>query len=311
MPITGVTLYDNGYAVFERETTVQGHGSIDLYFSSRNMPNVLESLHFLGEGGKKVGNISYEATKPTASINLDQREPLVGLIRSLVGGLISVQYMAENGLETIEGRILGVDEKLQDPETKTKMEHVSILLEGGVMRTLPIKSIHSFHIPESQVQQDLAFSLDLVRNRSRDNMQKLSVFYSDVDGPQKLTARYGFKISEWKSSYRMTLSDHPTKFCMVGSAVVENTLEEDWNDVSLTLVVGAPPIESEVASGIDQGVWGLTIKTLDGSNIKIRANPKDSVLTIKNKIAKKKGYTHSCSCIHFARHQNGVYCVRI
>ena len=169
MPITGVTLYDNGYAVFERETTVQGHGSIDLYFSSRNMPNVLESLHFLGEGGKKVGNISYEATKPTASINLDQREPLVGLIRSLVGGLISVQYMAENGLETIEGRILGVDEKLQDPETKTKMEHVSILLEGGVMRTLPIKSIHSFHIPESQVQQDLAFSLDLVRNRSKDN----------------------------------------------------------------------------------------------------------------------------------------------
>jgi len=289
MPITGVTLYDNGYAVFERETTVQGHGSIDLYFSSRNMPNVLESLHFLGEGGKKVGNISYEATKPTASINLDQREPLVGLIRSLVGGLISVQYMAENGLETIEGRILGVDEKLQDPETKTKMEHVSILLEGGVMRTLPIKSIHSFHIPESQVQQDLAFSLDLVRNRSRDNMQKLSVFYSDVDGPQKLTARYGFKISEWKSSYRMTLSDHPTKFCMVGSAVVENTLEEDWNDVSLTLVVGAPPIESEVASGVDQGVWGLTIKTLDGSYIKIRANPKDSVLTIKNKIAKKKG----------------------
>jgi len=76
---------------------------------------------------------------------------------------------------------------------------------------------------------------------------------------------------------------------MVGSAVVENTLEEDWNDVSLTLVVGAPPIESEVASGIDQGVWGLTIKTLDGSYIKIRANPKDSVLTIKNKIAKKKG----------------------
>ena len=289
MPITGVTLYDNGYAVFERETTVQGHGNIDLYFSSQHMANVLESLQFLGEGGKKVGNIAYEATKPSASINLDNREPLVGLIRSLVGGLISLQCVTESGTETVEGRILGVDEKLQDLETKTKMEHVSILLEGGVMRTLPIKSIHSFHLPETQVQQDLAFSLDLVRNRNRDNMQKLSVFYCDVDGPQKLITRYGFKVNEWKSSYHMTLSDHPTNFQLEGLAIVENTLDEDWNDVRLTLVVGAPPIESSKATEIDQGVWELNIKALDGSYVKIRANPKDSVLAVKAKVSRKKG----------------------
>ena len=30
MPITGVILYDNGYAVFERQTLVHGHGQIDL-----------------------------------------------------------------------------------------------------------------------------------------------------------------------------------------------------------------------------------------------------------------------------------------
>ena len=32
MPITGVILYDNGYAVFERQTLVHGHSQIDLYF---------------------------------------------------------------------------------------------------------------------------------------------------------------------------------------------------------------------------------------------------------------------------------------
>ncbi len=51
MVIKGVTLYDNGYAVFEREATIQGHGSIDLFFSSNLMKSVLETIQFLGEGG--------------------------------------------------------------------------------------------------------------------------------------------------------------------------------------------------------------------------------------------------------------------
>ena len=288
MPITAVTLYDNGYAVFQREVTIQGHGNIDLYFSSGHMKSVLESLQFLGSAGKKVGNISYEATKPTASIRLEDTEPLVHLIRSLVGGRLSLHHLTDKGIETVEGRILGVD-SLQHLETKTRMEHVSILLDGGVMRTIPIKSIYTFQILESQVQQDLDFSLDLVRNRNKDNMQKLSVFYSDINEPQKLTTRYGFQVNEWKSSYRMTLSDHPTKFCLDGLAVVENTLDEDWNGVSLTLVVGAPPIETASSRVADQGVWELNIKALDGSYVKVRANPKDSVLLVKGKIAKKKG----------------------
>lgn len=288
MPITGVTLYDNGYAVFQREATIQGHGSIDLYFQPNHMKDVLESVQFLGEAGVKVGNVAYEAVKPSPSIELRPSEPLVQLIRSLVGGLISIQHATEGGPETAEGRILGVD-SLYHYKAQTKMEHVSILLEGGTMRTVPIKEIHSFHIPESRTQQDLAFSLDLVRNQSKDTMQKLSVFYSDVDSPQKLVTRYGFKVNEWKSSYRMTLSDHPTQFKLDGLAIVENTLDEDWNDVALTLVVGAPTIESSRAAVADEGLWQLNIKALDGSRFTVRANPKDSVMSVKSKIGRKKG----------------------
>ena len=181
-----------------------------------------------------------------------------------------------------------MDDKLLDPDSKTKVEHVSILLEGGVMRTLPIKAIHSFHILETNIRQDLAFSLDLLRSRSKDNMQKLSVFYSDIEAPQKLITRYGFRVTEWKSSYRMTLSDHPTKFCLDGLAIVENTLEEDWNDINLTLVVGAPALQSDKSTVVDHGIWALNVKTLDGTIVQVRANPKDSVLSLKAKIGKKK-----------------------
>ena len=298
MPIRGVTLYDNGYAVFQRESSIQGHGNIDLYFTSEHMKSVLESLQFLGEGGKQVGNIAYEATKPEASIELSNCDPLVSLIRSLVGRQVSILY--DTGLEKVEGRILGVDDALKDPNSEGDVEHVTLLLDGGVIRSLPIKSVHSFHILETQVQQDLTFSLDLKRSSNRDDLQKLSVFFNNVEQQQKLIARYGFQVSEWKSSYRMRLTDHPTQFELNGLAIVENTLDEDWNDVSLTLVVGAPPIESSSASVVDQGMWILNIKALDGSYITIRANPKDSVLSVKSKIARKKHTSISSFKLVFA-----------
>lgn len=289
MSIKGVTLFDNGYAVFQRETTIQGHGSIDLYFSPSHMNSVLETLQFLGEGGKKVGNIAYEATKPKPSVELQNENPLVNLLRSLMGRLIGITYKRNaddtQTVEEVEGKVLGVDQWAVAGCT-TKVQHVSILIDGSCMQTVPMESILSFRILESQVQQDIAFSLDLKHTSSDSNLQKLSVFYSDVDDPMTLIARYGFRVTEWKSSYRMKLSDHPTQFKLDGLAIVENSLDEDWNDVKLTLVVGAPPIESS-RSMTDEGQWKLNIKTLDGSFTSVRANPKDTVVSVKMKLAKK------------------------
>ena len=62
MPITGVTLYDNGYAVFQRDDK-SGAGTCGSLLSHRAHA---ESLQFTGDAGKKVGNIPYEATRPTS-----------------------------------------------------------------------------------------------------------------------------------------------------------------------------------------------------------------------------------------------------
>ena len=295
MPIRGVTLYDNGYAVFQRETTVGGHGHVDLYFPSEHMQSVLESLQFSGTAGKKVGNIAYEATRPSSSIDIQRENPLLGLLRSLTGVRMSLQERAGDG--RIDGRILGV-EKLTVGDSK--LEHVSVLLDGGAIRTLSVQDITSFQVLETQVQQDIKFSLDLLQNSSKHNMQKLSVFYSDVEGQATLIARYGFQVSEWKSSYRMQIMGDSSRLDLQGLAIVENILDEDWNDVNLTLVVGAPAIEKASRGSVDHGEWEISIKTLDGSLVKVRANPKDPVLLIKAKVGKKKGMKPSSFKLVFA-----------
>ena len=295
MPIRGVTLYDNGYAVFQRETTVEGHGHVDLYFPSEHMQSVLESLQFSGGAGKKVGNIAYEATRPTSSIDIQRDNPLLGILRSLTGGRMSLQERAGDG--RVEGRILGV-EMLAVGDSK--LEHVSVVLDGGSIRTLAVRDIASFQLLESQVHQDIKFSLDLLQNSSKHNMQKLSVIYSNVKGQAALVARYGFQVSEWKSSYRMQLEGDSAQLDLQGLAIVENTLDEDWNDVNLTLVVGAPALEKASQGSVDHGEWELSIKALDGSFVKVRANPKDPVLVIKAKVGKKKGMKPSSFKLVFA-----------
>ena len=286
MAVRGVTLYDNGYAVFRREAEVTGSGHVDLYFPAEQVQSVLESLQFSGEAGKKVGNIAYEATTPSSGIHIAPHNPLVGLLRSLTGVRVSLQEKAR--VERVEGRVLGV-EKLATATGDYELQHVSLVLDGGGVRTLSLQDVASLHVLESQVQHDIAFSLDLVQNSSKGAVQKLSVFYSDVEGPATLTAQYGLQVREWKSSYRMQLSENSARLCLQGLAVVENTLDEDWKEIDLTLVVGAPVIRKEADMRVDHGELELSVKTLDGSFVKVRADPKDSVLEVKEKIGRKKG----------------------
>ena len=60
-------------------------------------------------------------------------------------------------------------------------------------------------------------------------------------GEGKRSVRVGY-IQEspiWKTSYRLVLKDDAAPF-LQGWAIVENTTEQDWNDVALTLISGRP-----------------------------------------------------------------------
>src|SRR5207302_5152123 len=52
---------------------------------------------------------------------------------------------------------------------------------------------------------------------------------------------YISEVPVWKSTYRILLPDKPGEKPLVqGWAIVDNTIGEDWKDVRLSLVAGAP-----------------------------------------------------------------------
>ena len=106
MPVRALTLYNNGYGVFQRNVNVKGRGHIDLYFEAKDMEYVLKSLSFTDETGSSLGNISYEPTRPEATFSVEESESILGLMKSLQGFTVAVKLVSG---EEIEGRLLGID----------------------------------------------------------------------------------------------------------------------------------------------------------------------------------------------------------
>eukprot|EP00117_Sycon_ciliatum_P027489 scpid30370/ scgid22317/ Polyubiquitin; Ubiquitin len=298
MPIRELTLFNNGYGVFERQTSVSGRGNIDLLFRDGEIQDVLQSLCFTG-GSHDVGNISYESTKPQPSIRLDDSTPLVSLLHSLRGShvalLVRDDKAEEGSKETTEvaGQILGVDSKLFG---KVEGYFLTMLVsEGCVLKTIPLSEIMATKLLEGNTKEDLQHALDHAQTEKKPDMQKLTIFYKGATKKNPLTVKYGLHVAEWKSSYRLMFLDESGRFRLDGLAIVKNTQEEDWNDIGLTLVVGNPKIvqasSSKKGGASSAGRMSLEIRPVEGrgGSYSVNVHPGDSIFALKQEITRLKG----------------------
>ena len=290
MPIKEVFLYDNGYAVFHREAEITGEGHINLFFHSNHVKSVLESLRFYGDAGNKIGNIAYEATKPKANFRISSVSPYQSLIQQMVGNDVTLQVVKRDGTgeEEISGRVLGIDD-LFDGASKESVSHAIVFIDSTKVVSIPLHCLTGVKLTNERKKHDIKHALDLSTTSEEDQTQKLCVFYSDVPGTKSVQCQYGLEVAEWQSSYRLVFTTETlTAFELDGMAIVENTLDEDWTNVQLTLIVGAPALHAS-KSAVESGLWQLTIKHfLGGEYFTIRCNVKDSVMSLKMKINKKK-----------------------
>ena len=68
---------------------------------------------------------------------------------------------------------------------------------------------------------------------------KTIVVTSDGAGSREMLVSYTIAAPIWKTTYRVVL-DSTGKPFFQGWAIVDNVSEEDWNNVSLSLVSGSP-----------------------------------------------------------------------
>jgi len=243
LPIKRVVLFKHGVGYFQRSGEVEGDQLIELGFKASQMNDVLKSLTTLDYGGGNFAALSYDSEEPLerrlAELNMDIPEK--GAISAFLDRLKGARVALPRGEKQLEGVVVGIEE-VQRTENRTvvKDAHLAILAEGGRLVRVPLLEVEEINLRDETVQRDLQSLLDILFSGLRKDRKRLSI-QSRGEGQRKILLSYVIEAPVWKTSYRIVLpADEKEKPLLQGWALVDNTTEDDWEGVSLSLVAGLP-----------------------------------------------------------------------
>ncbi len=249
LPLRRVTLYSNGVAYFERRGTVTGRAEINLSFKQSQVDDVLKSLVVLDLGRGRVGAVSYNSSAPPsarlneipfsieASTNGDAAGGLAGVLEQLQGARVAVTVANRS----VTGSVLTIGER-QLPTEKDKppikTHTLVITTDSGELQSFDLNEARAIKLLDEGARQDITqFASASASARRRD--AKTITVTSEGEGQREMIISYTVAAPIWKTTYRVVLDPEGKPFFQ-GWAVVDNVSEEDWQDVSLSLVSGTP-----------------------------------------------------------------------
>jgi hypothetical protein len=110
-------------------------------------------------------------------------------------------------------------------------------VKGESLQSFDLLEVKSLTFLEEGLRKDLQHLLDILISGKKKDLKRLTIF-GRGSGKRQMLASYTVETPVWKTSYRVLLG--PKKPMVQGWALVDNTQDEDWENVSLTLVAGLP-----------------------------------------------------------------------
>jgi len=240
IPITHLTLYKHGVAYFQRQAEVSGE-QVELTFRVEEMNDVLKSLTAIDQGGGRVLSINYatpqsrEERLAGSSVRLEDDRSLQDLVVSLRGRPVRLVL---DQAETIEGRLVGIDEVPDRQPLDTSL--VSILIANTErVETVALGRLRGVEILDERAAGDLRFFLDTAL--TQENYRRVVVHLTP--GDHDLAVGYVAPAPTWRVSYRLVAEKEDTdrgRALLLGWGIFDNRLEEDLEGISLSLVAGMP-----------------------------------------------------------------------
>lgn len=243
LPIRRITLYRSGVASFERRGTVLDDEVLRLKFENAQVNDVLKTLvaaDFSGKG--TVRGVSYASNAPLArrlaafGINLGDEPSLAVLLGRLRGANVAITLPEGQ----VSGTILGGEtreEAAGNAEKAIPVPYLNVVTPKGI-RSINLNQARAIELSDPKLQEELSLALTAIAQQRQERSRALDVSFSGR-GEREVGVLYTHEAPVWKASYRVLLDEgKPTR--LNGWAVIENTTDEDWNDVRLSLVSGRP-----------------------------------------------------------------------
>lgn len=244
LPVRRVVLYKNGVGYFEHTGQVRGSQEVSIDFTTGQLNDVVKSLTVLDLGQGRISGVRYNSTAPLSErlkglrLPVGQETTLAGFLAALRGALVEVR----NGAVTAVGRLLSVDERqiTKGGETLTTITEASVVTDSGEVRVFEVTPATSIRVLEHDLNMEVGKYMSLVASTRERDIRRMTIS-AEGTGDRPLFVSYISEVPIWKSTYRIVLPTDPkAKPLLQGWAVVDNTVGEDWKDVQLSLVAGAP-----------------------------------------------------------------------
>ncbi len=243
LPLEKVVLFTSGVGFFQHGGTVTDDATVEMSFKTEQINDLLKSMVLEDLDGGTVPAVSYASRDPitktlgTFAINLTDNPTIGQILGRLRGTRIEVEAASP-----ASGTIVGVEKRgvpVGDDKTIEK-EFVTLLTAEG-LRTIPLDTVTRLKLLDERLQGELEKALAILA-LGTDNERKSVTLDFVGKGARRVRVGYVQESPVWKASYRIVLGDggQKKKPLLQGWAIVENTTDQDWNDVRMSLVSGQP-----------------------------------------------------------------------
>jgi hypothetical protein len=240
LPLTKIVLYASGVGYFQRDGRIEGHGQVALRFKVDTINDLLKSMTVQDFDGGQVSTVTYDSRDPITrtlksfAIDLTDNAGLGNLLWQMRGERVEVATP-----NLVQGVIMGVETKKERVGDKdvVEVEYVNLLTDNG-LRSIPLPQVQQLRVTNEQLNAELRQALAVLA-AGHDTQKKTVTLDLSGQGSHRVRVGYIMETPVWKTSYRLVLSDTEAPF-LQGWALVENTTDEDWQEVRLSLIAGRP-----------------------------------------------------------------------
>jgi hypothetical protein len=245
LPITQVILFNSGVGYFQREGEIEESTRVDLSFQATDINDLLKSLVLQDLGGGQISSISYDSHDPiektlkSFSLDLTTNPTFGQILNQARGEKIEVTLQGTSPQPaTLTGTIVGMESQPQPAGKEVVEAHLLNVLCAEGMRSVPLSQVQRVRFLNPVLESEFRRALEVLASAHDTQKKTVSVSFS---GKGKRPVRVGYVVENpiWKTSYRLVL-DASGKCLLQGWAVVENTSDDDWNNVRMILVSGRP-----------------------------------------------------------------------
>lgn len=241
LPVQRVVLYKNGVGYFEHAGRVQGNQDVTISFTSGQLNDVLKSLTVLDLNGGRISGVGYGSSAPIDRQIGDLRLPIndKSTLPEILGALRGAKVEVHSGTAIATGRLLSVERKFRTANGITvQIDELSLITESGDLRSVELTPAVTIRLVDKGLAGKMDRLLDLAALSREPDVRRM-VISTEGSGERSLFVSYISEVPVWKTTYRIVLGSKSGPL-LQGWAIVDNTVGEDWNNVQLSLVAGAP-----------------------------------------------------------------------